>query len=413
MIRKHFMRRVAAVSAVMLAVTSVFAVPVSAEMEIGDRNGDGVVNVYDYILIKRDSVEACAPLTLAVSSAESYAGKTVKVQVSIEDNPGCRNASFIVRYPKELTLLNGRDSVRLDEECFCEASPNIILSEENHSILYMTNSISLCADNGRLMELEFRIEKDTMPGTLCPITLEMINLRGEKGQLPKLTERGKIRVLPPPASRRSTAIKGADVSQWQGDIDWEAFASNSDINYVMLRAGFGKALKQEDKKFRKNYEGAKAAGLPVGAYWYSYAMTPAEAILEAHTCAKVIEGCTFEYPVAFDFEEPNQLKLPVEKASAIIDAFCKEMESMGYYATLYCSSFYLNHTVSQAVRQRYDVWVAHYNVAKPTYEGSYGMWQYGIEEGKAGVNGAVDMNYCYRDYPEIMRYAERNGITIN
>lgn len=410
MIRKHFMRRVAAAFAVMLAVTSVLSVPVSAETEIGDRNGDGVVNVYDYILEKRDSVDACAPLTLSVSSAECYAGRSVKVQVSMRDNPGCLNASFLVRYPEELTLLNGAESVRLDETCFRTATPNAIVSERNHSILYMTSGISRCPDNGVMMEMEFLVDKDTMPGTVCQISLDMINLRGEKGQLPKLTERGKIRVLPPPASRRSTAIKGADVSQWQGDINWEAFAANPDINYVMLRAGFGKALKQEDKKFRRNYEGAKAAGLPVGAYWYSYAMTPEEAIVEAHTCAKVIEGCSFEYPVAFDFEEPKQLRLPVEKASAIIDAFCSEMEKLGYYSTLYCSSFYLNHTVSQAVRERYDIWVAHYNVARPTYEGSYGMWQYGIEEGKDGVSGAVDMNYCYRDYPEIMKYAGLNKL---
>lgn len=413
MIRKHFLRRAAAAFAVMLAVTSVSTVSASAEIEIGDRNGDGVVNAYDYVLVKRDTVEECAPLTLSVSSADCYPGKTVRLRVSMKDNPGCQFVSFLVRYPQELTLLNGAESVRLSEDCFADEPANVFLSEENHSIMYMLSCSSLCEDNGQMMELEFQVSKDAQPGMLSPVTLERINLRGAEGRLPMLTERGKVRVRPVPSSKMATALKGADVSQWQGDIDWEKFAANSDINYVMLRAGYGKTVKQTDKKFKRNYAGAKAAGLPVGCYWYSYAMTPEEAVKEAHVCAEVIKGCVFEYPVAFDFEEPNQLKLPVAKASAIIDAFCKEMESMGYYSTLYCSSYYLNHTVSKEVRQRYDIWVAHYNVSKPAYEGNYGMWQYGIEKNKDGVSGAVDMNYCYRDYPEIMNYSERNGCILS
>ena len=409
MIRKHFLRRAAAVVAGLLAVTSVLAVPASAEIAVGDLNGDGIVNVYDYILAKRVSVEESAPVSMKVSSAEGYAGKTVRVQVSVESNPGFSAVYFKLSYSPELSLADGEHSIRINEEQFAEFEIGAYSRESSRSITFFNTESAYSTEDGALAEIEFLIDKNTVPGTICTVNFEALSMKNDGEPLPQLNERGKIRVLPPPASRRTTALKGADVSQWQGDIDWEAFAANSDINYVMLRAGFGKALKQADKKFRRNYEGAKAAGLPVGAYWYSYAMTPAEAVLEAHTCAEVIKGCVFEYPVAFDFEEPKQLKLPVEKASAIIDAFCKEMESMGYYATLYCSSFYLNHTVSKEVRQRYDIWVAHYNVAKPSYDGSYGMWQYGVEGNKAGVSGAVDMNYCYRDYPEIMKYAGLNG----
>ena len=301
MVRKQILRRAASAIAVMVTLTSVSFVSAAAELEVGDINGDDIVNAYDYVLAKRSTVEDCAPLTLSVSSADCYAGKTVTVRVSIKDNPGVQYASFMLRYPEELRLVNGTESVKLDAECFSGASPSILLSEENRSVCYLTNGFSLCSDNGQLMELEFEVDKNARPGALSPIVLDRINLLGEEGKMPRLTDRGKIRVLPPPASRRATPLKGADVSQWQGDIDWEAFAADPDINYVMLRAGYGKVKKQTDKKFYQNYAGAKAAGLPVGGYWYSYAMTPEEAIIEAHrssrtACSSIRSRLTLKNP---------------------------------------------------------------------------------------------------------------------
>lgn len=201
---------------------------------------------------------------------------------------------------------------------------------------------------------------------------------------------------------------GIDVSQYQGDIDFEKVRDESSNKFVMMRAGFGREISQEDLKFRTNYARATAAGIPVGAYWYSYAPTPEIARLEAHVCAQVLGDRKFEYPIAFDIEEPSVLAKKPEEIAAIIDAFCSEMEKMGYYVVVYCSSYYLNNRIPKWITSRYGVWVAHYNVEYPTYEGDYGMWQYGIGT-SAGIVGDVDVNYCYKDYEKIIKGCHRNG----
>ena len=75
-------------------------------------------------------------------------------------------------------------------------------------------------------------------------------------------------------------MKGIDVSVHNGKIDWKK-VKTADVDFAIIRAGYGKTATQADQRFEENYAGAKAAGIPVGAYWYSYATTPAEAKAEA------------------------------------------------------------------------------------------------------------------------------------
>ena len=81
---------------------------------------------------------------------------------------------------------------------------------------------------------------------------------------------------------------------------------------------------------------------------------------------------------------------------------------MGYYVMLYCSSYYLNNRISPRTIEKYSVWVANYNVECPSFLGEYGMWQYGIGS-SPGIEGDVDVDYCYRDYEEIIKRCHRNG----
>ena len=404
------MRRAAAALAAMMTAALLGTTAASAEELVGDLNGDGVVNVYDFILAKRDSVDASEPVVMRVTAAEGTPGSTVTVAVELTENPGSYAMGFTLDY-SGLELADGENSVRFNKEDFADYTCTYIPAPQVNRLSLDIICAGIRPQNGRMLELDLKIPPDVLPGTILTVDFRRSEVTNREGPMPILTERGKITVLPPesPKTVAFPVLKGCDVSAWQGDIDWPTFAQNPDINYAILRAGYGRYAKQVDKKFYRNYQGAKAAGVPVGCYWYSYALTPADARLEAHACAEVIKGLSFEYPIAFDFEEPKQLALPVDKASAIIDAFCSEMESMGYYVVLYCSSFYLNHTVNQAVKDRYDVWVAHYNVKKPTYLGSYGMWQYGIESNKAGCRGDVDMDFCYKDYPAIMQRTGLNG----
>lgn len=184
-------------------------------------------------------------------------------------------------------------------------------------------------------------------------------------------------------------------------------AVNAD--FAILRAGYGRVKSQIDAKFEQNYRNAKAVGMPLGAYWYSYAMSPDEARVEARVFIDIIKGKQFEYPVYFDVEEAKALALGRDRVSDIINAFLEEMEKNGYFAGLYMSASHLTNLTTQYVKDRYAIWVAHYGVNKTTYTGQYGMWQYSSTGRVNGINGNVDMNGCYVDYPTQIKADGRNG----
>ena len=94
-------------------------------------------------------------------------------------------------------------------------------------------------------------------------------------------------------------IKCIDVSTWQGVIDWKKVKA-AGYEHAIIRAGFGREASQVDNKFEHNYKNAKAAGVKLGAYWYSYADSVEDAKREAAACLTVLEGKTFEMPIFFD-----------------------------------------------------------------------------------------------------------------
>ena len=202
-------------------------------------------------------------------------------------------------------------------------------------------------------------------------------------------------------------IRGIDVSKWQGNIDFQK-VKNSGIDFVIIRAGYGKLSSQKDKCFEENYRKAKATGLDVGAYWYSYAMSVDEAREEAKACLSVIKGKQFEYPVYFDLEEQKQFSKGRVFCDSIVNAFCGELEINGYFAGLYISRSPLESFISESTAKKYALWVAEYS-SKCRYKGDYGMWQYSSKGKVNGINGNCDMNYCYKNYPSIIKNGGFNG----
>ena len=202
--------------------------------------------------------------------------------------------------------------------------------------------------------------------------------------------------------------KGIDVSEWQGSIDWKAVKA-SGVEFAILRAGYGRIASQKDKTFDANYNGYKAAGIPCGVYWYSYATSEEEARQEAAACLEILKGKQFEYPIYYDVEEQKTLQLGKDRVSAIIKAFCSELEKAGYFVGLYMSASPLSSFVTEDVKRRYVVWVAHYGVSKPGYSGAYGMWQKSSTGKVQGIAGNVDLDECYEDYPTIIKAAGLNG----
>ena len=203
-------------------------------------------------------------------------------------------------------------------------------------------------------------------------------------------------------------IKGIDVSSWQGNIDF-AKVKASGIDFVIIRAGYGRETRQNDNCFELNYRNAKAVGLDVGAYWYSYAESAEDAVKEARACMEVIKGKIFEYPIYFDLEEQSQFAKGRNFCDSIIKAFCGELEKDGYLAGLYCSTYYLNNYISNSVAGKYALWVAQYNYRCTYTANKYGIWQYSSEGRINGISGNVDMDYCYIDYPNIVKNSGYNG----
>ena len=202
-------------------------------------------------------------------------------------------------------------------------------------------------------------------------------------------------------------MKGIDVSVHNGNIDWNRVKS-AGIDFAILRAGYGRLASQKDEHFEQNYSGAKAAGVPVGAYWYSYAMSEDEARLEADVFLSIIKGKQFEFPVYYDVEEKKQFDLGKEKASAIMRAFLERVEAAGYFVGLYGSASSLTTHTADDIKSRYTIWLAHW-VNQTSYGGAYGIWQHSEKGRVDGISGNVDLDIGYKDFPTIIKGKGLNG----
>lgn len=216
----------------------------------------------------------------------------------------------------------------------------------------------------------------------------------------------------------TSILKGIDVSYCQNKIDWDTAKASGLVDFAILQAGYGRETSQVDTQFERNYAACKRLGIPCGAYWFSYAMSADEAKREAQVFLQTIKGKSFEYPVYMDLELAKQFALGKATCSAIVDAFLSVLEQSGYYAGLYCSTYYLDNYLSDSIKSRYTVWCAQY-ASKCTYQNPYGIWQYNVagnaeydiigQKNIPGIIGECDMDYCYTDYPAIIKSAGLNG----
>ena len=222
------------------------------------------------------------------------------------------------------------------------------------------------------------------------------------------------------ATETTSVLKGIDVSYCQNEVDWDTAKASGLVDFAILRAGYGKEANQVDTQFNRNYAACKRLSIPCGAYWFSYAMSADEAKREAQVFLQTIKGKSFEYPVYMDLENEKQFALGKAACSAIVDAFLNTLEQAGYFAGLYCSTYYLDNYLSDSIKSRYTIWCAQY-ASKCTYQNPYGIWQYNVagnaeydiigQKSIPGIIGECDMDYCYTDYPAIIKAAGLNGFT--
>ena len=203
-------------------------------------------------------------------------------------------------------------------------------------------------------------------------------------------------------------MNGIDVSVHNGNIDWKSIKASGKVDFCIIRAGYGKSISQKDVKFEQNYAGCKAQGIPVGAYWYSYAITPAEAEAEARVFLQAIAGKQFEFPVYFDIEEKSALNTGSKNVSAIVKAFCSTMEKAGYWCGVYASRSHVQTYFDSEVKNRYSLWIAKWG-SKLNYSGEVRIWQKSENGRVIGISGNVDLDECYVDYPTVIKAAGKNG----
>ena len=200
----------------------------------------------------------------------------------------------------------------------------------------------------------------------------------------------------------SSAYAGIDVSTWQGWINWPAVAQNN--YFAIIRAGYGNG--GVDDYFETNYQNAKAAGVKVGAYWYSYATSASDAVNEANSIMSVLAGKQFEWPIYYDIEEQSIFSAGIQ--NEIAKAFCRTLEANKYFCGIYSSASALNSYFDDEVKTLFSIWVAHWDTDVPAYYGDYGVWQYKVGYTE-GVDGQCDLDYGYIDFEPIMRENGLNG----
>lgn len=194
-------------------------------------------------------------------------------------------------------------------------------------------------------------------------------------------------------SFNKTAI---DVSVYQGDIDW-AQVKAAGIYAAVIRAGYGRYASQEDLKFRQNYTRARAAGMPVGVYWYSYAKTPEQAQQEADICLQVLGDRALQMPLYMDQEWAST---PAESRTACAVAFLDRIRErhaglVGYYTY---TSYFSSVDIPTIQAHADTIWLADYR-ANYNQTIPRDMHQYSSSGTVLGISGRVDMNRLYRDFP--------------
>lgn len=186
-----------------------------------------------------------------------------------------------------------------------------------------------------------------------------------------------------------------DISEWNGDINFDR-VKKSGISGVIIRAGYGKDDNQEDEKFQEYYRQAKAAGLNVGAYWYSYATSVEAAKAEVKNCMKTIGGKQFDLPVFYDVEEYRMAVLPRRTLTDIISAFCDGIKNNGFESGLYSAkSMLMDSAYPDELSSKYLIWLAAPNNSYDELPSFVDIHQYSWNGRVDGIYEKVDMNYIY------------------
>lgn len=208
-------------------------------------------------------------------------------------------------------------------------------------------------------------------------------------------------------SGQESSYFGIDVSSYQGDINWQLVREDG-VEFAFIRAGYrgygedGKLC--ADEKFAVNYDGAHSAGVDVGVYFFSQAVTPEEAVEEANFVLEILDGRPLEYPIVFDWEtvfvptgedSPRTEDVMPQTLTLSAIAFCETIEDAGYKSMIYTNKkqAVLKYDLRQL--KKYPIWFAYYDTTL-NYCYDFDVWQYGTAF-IDGIEGEVDVNIAMID----------------
>ena len=226
----------------------------------------------------------------------------------------------------------------------------------------------------------------------------------------------------PPVEETVTGWEGdppyryIDVSRYQGVIDWAQVAAAGYKGAMLKTVSTNRKLSKRadglyiDPTFETNYRNAKAAGLDVGVYYYTYATSEAMADAELALVRQAVYGKELTLPVAVDVEE-NKLKQLGRQALTDLTAYAlARIEAMGFYAQLYTYTSFANTRLYMggAALTPYDVWLADYTGKPPAVTFKYNSHQHTSKGAVPGISGDVDLNVTTLNYPRII---EKKGLT--
>lgn len=195
----------------------------------------------------------------------------------------------------------------------------------------------------------------------------------------------------------ANAVLGVDVSSHQGAVDW-AQVKAAGFEFAMIRVGFRGYTQGSlcmDEYAAVNLTGAKAAGLRVGAYFFSQAITVEEAVEEAELCIEFLEDYSLEMPLVFDWEyvsgSARTGSMDAEAVTACALAFCETVEAAGYEAMIYFNPHIAEEYLDLTQLTEYPFWLALYSDSM-TYPYAFEMWQYTDSGSVPGIPGKADIN---------------------
>ncbi|MBD5497847.1 MAG: hypothetical protein HDR11_08800 [Lachnospiraceae bacterium] len=303
----------------------------------------------------------------------------------------------VVMYSEEEVNLMLAEAVAQAEQSAREETADSILNQLLQSLEGGTSTVAtlrpfypnhiVVVSNGRFHFVPIR--DDLKQHSLLQENLQVL----ETGEL-QYVENGEV-----------ISHKGIDVSRYQGNIDWNKVAAQG-VEYVIIRVGI-RGWGQEgtlvlDEKFEDNIKGASAAGLKVGVYFFSQAITDEEALEEADLVLEAIAGYDVSYPIVYDVEKTSEAsgrmnQLSVEDRTRMAHIFIDRIKEAGYTPMIYANMEMWSVLINMAEFEDVDKWFAYYDTDL-YFPYEYAIWQYSDTGRIDGIGGDVDLNISFKEW---------------